>query len=206
MAYALNKDIIEKDGKISDTFGAAFCLGSFDDQLKAEQHAKEIIQLTQHPAIIAVKYGFPILLKPTLDPKTVTTVTLDAKGKLIEMDNKQYQEDIDKYEERMRLQKELEEEDAKESDPDDIEHMKRACYLMVKNKATYEVLQKQADEAKANYEKRLAQFRDHYRRHPEHEEKLMPYLKKKLLERGELPTYEAVEAGYLAMRSEVLED
>jgi hypothetical protein len=203
-AFVLNKDMINKDGSLDDFYGYVFPLGSFDDKHKAEEHAKNIIAITGHPAVVSSKYATPVPLSSKFDPKTVTEVPVDIKGRLIKLESEQYKQEKEYYETRVKKERELLEEAEEETNLDSIEHFKRQCYLAIKNRAAYIHSKKEADNAWDNYKKREAAVRDHYAQHPEHEADWLPYLKDKLTERGELPLYSSLEAAYKELRPELL--
>ncbi len=203
-AFVLNRDMINKDGALDDFYGYVFPLGSFDDKHDADKHAKTIIELTGHPAVVSSKYATPVPLSSKFDPKTVVEVPVDVKGKIIKLESDQYKQEKEYYETRVKKERELVEEAEEETNPDSIEHFKRQCYLAIKNYSAYIHSKKEADNAWNNYKKREAAVREHYSLHPEHEENWLPHLKDKLIERGELPLYSSLEAAYKELRPELL--
>ena len=204
LAYVLNHDIIDKDGKVDDFRGVVFPLGSFDDQERAERHAKGIIELTGHAGVIVARYARPVPLTVKFDSKAVVEVPVDSKGKLVQLETAQYKYENEEYERRVKREKELTKEAEEETDRNSIEHFKRHCYLAIKDRAALEYHKKQMAEMQLNYDKHQAAIREHYTRHPEHEEQWLPYMKKKLLERGEEPLYINLENGYAKLRDELL--
>lgn len=205
VAYTLNRDIIHEDGTVDDLYGVVFPLGSFHDKKEAEKHAKSVIELSKHPGVSVVRYGYPKRLTPKFDPNTVIDVPLDMKGKLMELESAQYKREREEYERRAKIERDIMKESEEETNPDSIEHFKRQVYLAIKNRATYQYHSREADTAWANYKKREAGVREHYRRHPEHETVWLPYLREKLIERGELPLYDAMVQAYNEIRTELLD-
>jgi hypothetical protein len=203
-AFVLNRDIIKSDGSLDELHAVVFPLGAFDDQLKAEEHAKNIISLTGHPGVISAKYGSPVPLTTKFDPSTVTEVPVDMKGRIIELESSQYKRERDEYEKRVKQERDIMKEAEEETNPDSIEHFKRQCYLAIKNRANFQVHSREADTAWQNYKKREMAVRDHFARHPEHEKDWLPYLKEKLTERGELDLYYGMESAYKEIRDELL--
>lgn len=203
-AFSLNRDMIKPDGTLDDLHAVVFPLGSFDDQNKAEEHAKNIIAITGHPGVIAAQYAAPVPLTIKFDPNAVTEVPVDMQGRLIEMESAQYKRERDEYERRAKQEREIMKEAEEETDPNSIEHFKRACYLAIKNRAAYQHHKREADSAWENYKKREMTVRDHFARHPDHEKNWLPYLKDKLTERGELALYQTLEAAYSEIRDELL--
>ena len=203
-AFVLNHDVLDKDGKVDDFRGMVFLLGSFGEQAQAERHAKGIIELTGHTGVIVSRYAHPVPLTLKFDGKAVVEVPVDNKGKLVELETAQYKYEHEEYERRVKREKELTKEAEEETDRNSIEHFKRHCYLAIKNRAAIEYHKKQLSEMQANYEKHQAAIREHYTRHPEHEEQWLPHMKKKLLERGEEALYVNLENGYNKLRDELL--
>jgi hypothetical protein len=203
-AFSLNRDMIKPDGTLDELHAMVFPLGAFHEQNEAEDHATNVIAITGHPGVIAARYATPVPLTTKFDPKTVTEVAVDTKGRLIEMESAQYKREREEYERRMKQEREVAKEAEEETDPNSIEHFKRQCYLAIKNRASYETHRREADAAWENYKKREMAVRDHYARHPEHEAGWLPYLKEKLTERGEMPLYLGLEAAYKEIRDEIL--
>lgn len=203
-AFVLNRDMITKDGALDDLHAYVFLLGSFDNEKEAQEHAENIIAITGHPAVVSAKYAFPVPLSTKFDPKTVTEVQLDMKGKLIKLESDQYKQEKEYYEEKVKREREMVEEANEETNHDSIEHFKRQCYLAIKNRSAYIHNKKETEASWDNYKKREAAVRDHYFRHPEHEKDWLPYLKDKLTERGELHLYSSLEAAYKELREELL--
>lgn len=203
-AFVLNRDMIGQDGKLDDLHAVVFPLGGFSEQDKAEEHAKNVIAITGHPAVIAARYGTPVKLSTKFDPSTVVEVPIDMKGRIVEMESVQYKQEREEYEKRAKIEREVMKEAEEETDPDNIEHFKRQCYLAIKNRASYQVHTKEADAAWENYKKREMAVRDHFARHPDHEAQWLPYLKEKLTERGELNLYIGIENAYKELREEML--
>ena len=202
-AFVLNRDMIKEDGTLDELHAVVFPLGGFSERHQADEHAKNVIAITGHPAVISAQYGTPVKLTTKFDPEVVTEVTL-SNGKIIELESAQYKRETEEYENRVKQERELVKEAEDETDKDNIEHFKRQCYLAIKNRSTYEVASKQAEEAWKNYKKREEAVRDHFTRHPEHEKEWLPYLKQKLAERGEMKLYSGIEAAYSEIRDELL--
>jgi hypothetical protein len=204
IAYVLNRDMIKPDGTLDDLHAVIFPLGSFYDQDKAEEHAKNVIAITGHPGVIAARYGAPVKLTTQFDPENVVEVALDPKGRIIELESAQYKREKEEYEKRVKIERDIMKEAEEENDLDSIEHFKRQCFLAIKNRSSYQVHTKEAETAWQNYKKREMAVREHYARHPEHEAEWLPYLKEKLTERGELALYNGMEVAYGELRDELL--
>ena len=204
VAFVLNRDMIQPDGTLDDLHGLHFYLGSFDNMDAAEAHAEKIIETTGHPAVVAVRYGYPLSLTPKFDPKMVKEITVDMKGKLMKLESDQYKRENEEFEKKVLQEREIMQEAEEETDPDSIEHFKRQCFLAIKNRSKYQVLSKEADAAWAEYKRREATVRDHFAKYPDHEANWLPHLKQKLIERGESQLYSAMELAYSELRDELL--
>ena len=203
-AFVLNRDLIKNDGSIDDLRAMVFPLGSFTEQVQAEEHAKSVITLTGHPGVVVARYGSPVPLATKFDPKVVTEVAVDVKGKLIELESAQYKKEREEYEERTKKEREILKEAEDETDVNSIEHFKRQAYLAIKNRSSYQVHTHEAELSLKNYKKREEAVREHFSKHPEHEKEWLPYLKEKLIERGELNLYKSIESAYAEIRNELL--
>lgn len=202
-AFVLNRDMIKEDGTLDDLHAVVFPLGAFSEQKQAEEHAKNIIAITGHPIVMAAPYGSPVRLSTTLDPQATTQVRVE-NGRIVELETAQYKREQEEYERRMKQDRDMVKEANEETDPNSIEHFKRQVYLAIKNRASYQVHTREADSAWQNYKKREMAVRDHFARHPEHEQNWLPYLKQKLAERGEMNLYNGIEAAYIEIRDELL--
>lgn len=202
-AFVLNRDIIKSDGTLDDLHAVVFPLGAFSEKEQSDEHAKNVIAITGHPGVISARYGAPVPLTAKFDPEAITEVRVE-NGKIVELENSQYKRENEEYERRMKQERELVKEAEDETDPDNIEHFKRQCFLAIKNRAAYQVHKKEMEASLANYKKREAAVRDHFARHPDHEAEWLPYFKQKLAERGEMNLYLGVETAYKEIRDELL--
>lgn len=202
--YALNKDIVNSDGKVDDFRGMFFILGCFGSKTKAEEHVKELMLTTKHEQFYISEYGKPIRIETETNTDNISRIHIDTDNKIKELESEQYKKDREIYEKRIKLCNDVSKEAEEECNPDHIEHFKRQCYLAIKNRSIYEGYKNEYDTSFANYEKRKDLVRDHYKRHPEHEQQWLPYLKEKLTERGELMLYNTIESGYEKYRSDLL--
>jgi hypothetical protein len=203
-AFVLNRDMIKEDGTLDDLYALLFPLGSFGESEEAFKHARKTIEITGHNAVIAGPYGSAIKLSSAFDPDHLEEVVLNEKGKLVEFEQAEYDHMKEEYERRTKIEREVAEEAEKETDPDELEHFKRQAYLAIKNLSKWKHLQRETETAQKNFEKRRDLVRDHYRRHPEHEAQWLPYLKDKLIERGENALYQSLEAAYQEIREDLL--
>lgn len=201
LAYVLNRDMINEKGELDDLHAVVFSLGSFDNYSKAETYAKEVIEETGHSGIIVAPFGAPIKL--TTKPENMVDIPVNPSGKIIELESKEYKLQKENYEKRLKLEKDLLEESNQETNPDSIEYLKRQCYLAIKNKSSYEKSKFQYEEALNNYNKRIKNIREHINKYPEHEKDWLPFLRDKLVERGESELFNYIEKGYELIKSDI---
>lgn len=202
--YALNKDIINSDGKVDDFRGMFFIVGCFDSKKEAEDHIKDLIIKTKHSNFYISEYGKPIRIETNIDSSNISKIYVDNNNKIKEMENEKYKQDKEFYEKQIKLGQDINKECEDECDLNHIEHFKRQCYLCIKNKTMYETHKKNMETSLENYKKREILVREHYEKHPEHEKQWLEYLKEKLQERGELALYNTIEKGYEQYRDEIL--
>lgn len=204
-AFALNRDMIKEDGTLDDLHAVVFPLASFDNEESAHNYVRDVIQRTGHSGIIASKFGAPVQLTSKFDPENTTEVVVTSDGVIVDLESAQYERDKAIYEENIKRETELLKEAEAECDPEDIEHFKRQAYLAIKNLSGFKFHLQKAKEFRDDYLNRRDILRDHYKRHPEHEERFIPYLEEKLTQRGELNLYNSIEHAYSAIREELLD-
>jgi hypothetical protein len=202
--FALNQDIIDKDGKVDDFRGLFFILGTFDTKKEAEYHVKNLIIKTKHSEFYISEYGKPIRIETQIDSSNISKIYIDTDNKIKQLETEQYIKDKELYEKRMKLEKDVMQEAENEFNPDHIDHFQRQCYLAIKNRTTYETHKQNMEKSLNNYEKNVKLIREHYTKHPNHEKEWLSKLKEKLTERGELPLYNLIESGYEKYRDEIL--
>jgi hypothetical protein len=198
IAYAINKDIVDDQGKVDDLRAVIFHLGSFYDQKEAEKHKDKVIELTGHSGIFVTRYAWPVPVTTNPDSDTVTVVNTDIKGKIVKMENDAFEEQKKWYDERLAFEKELYDESLLECDRDHLECYKRTGYLTIKHYLHKLALEKQLEEVSKVYEQRKDELQQLANSHPEYKEQFLPYFKEKLMKRGENDLYLRIEAGYNA--------
>lgn len=204
-AHVINSNIVDKDGKVDDFRGAIIPLGSYGDRIAAEKQAKKIIEDTGYPGITVARYATFIPLSVTPNPETITTVPVDIHGKVMKIEKERSARENQLYEQQQKYQESLEKESQDETDPTNIEHFKRNCYLAIKNWVKYQNSKKESEQALVEYTHRRDKVRDHYKRLPDHETEWLPYFKAKLEGRNEISLYGPIEATYLQIRKDLLD-
>lgn len=202
--FALNQDIIDKDGKVDDFRGMFFILGSFDKKEDAENHMEELMIKTKHAEFYISEYGKPIRISTQIDTSNISKVYVDNNNKIKQLETEQYKKDKEMYEKRVKLENDIVKEAENEYDSDHVDHLQRQCYLALKHKVTCETRKQEMEKSTENYEKNLVAIREHYAKHPEHEKQWLPNLKEKLIERNEMPLYNIIESNYQKYRDELL--
>jgi len=202
--FALNQDIIDANGKVDDFRGMFFILGTFDNKTEAENHMEELMIKTKHHEFYIAEYAKPIRISTVVDSSNVSRIYVDNMNKIKKMESEQYQRDKELYEKQIKIESDIVQEEKDEYDEDHIDHFKRQCWLAIKNKTKYESIKEEMEKSLSNYEKNVANIREHYAKHPEHEKQWLSYLKSRLTERGELKLYNNIELGYEKYRDEIL--
>ena len=84
--YKLNHELIE-DGYVNtgvqELYGIVWSFGSFVTYNQAIKHKDKLIEVTGYNIFFIVKYGKPLPLKLTHDPKIVKPVYVDIKNTII---------------------------------------------------------------------------------------------------------------------------
>jgi len=202
--FALNQDIIDENGKVDDFRGMFFILGTFDNKKDAEDHMKDLMIKTKHSEFYISEYGKSIRIETKIDTSNISKIYVDNNNKIKELETEQYKRDKELYEKRVKLENDIVQEAENEYNTDHIDHFQRQCYLALKNKTVYETKKQEIEKSLNNYEKNVSAIREHYLKHPEHEEEWLPNLKEKLTMRGELSMYNIIESNYLKFRDELL--
>lgn len=204
-ALALNRDLIHQDGTVDDFYGMTFPFGSYADKKDAERACKKIIEKTGFPSVFCARYARAVPMTHKDSPSNSISVAVDDQGKLLKLEEQQLKQEKKQYEKRIELEKELVQEAEEETDPDSIEYYKRQCFLAIKHASEYEALKKKMQELEDNYQKRAKLVKEHYEKHPEHDKEWLPYIKPKLIDRGELSFYHFLENGYQKYRDQILQ-
>jgi len=97
------------------------------------------------------------------------------------------------------------EESKEENNVESIEYFKRKAHLATKYLTNYWELCNKADDYYKQYQEQKVLLKAHLKAHPEHEAQFLPYLKDKLLIRGEDELYRNIEHHYLKYREQILQ-
>ena len=203
-----NQDLIGKIGKRDDEHGLIIffeACGTYDE---AKEVAIEKMRYSGYKHMeIAKCLQFNKLKFGTGSEKgTSEDIIFDEDTKRVS----EYQEAIWKEEkEKKKKQEDLKasitEENENEKNPSHIEHYKRNVMLAIENRDAARRFERQAVEMRKKYEERLSASINHYSEHPEHDSKLLPFLKKKLEERGESNIYTSFENDYSEFRRRIID-
>lgn len=202
--YALNQDIIDANGKVDDFRGMFFILGTFRNLRDAEDHIKDLIVKTKHHEFYIAEYAMPIRIETNIDSSNISKIHVDNNNKIKELETEQYKKDRELYEKRVKVENSIVKESENEYNEDHIDHFQRQCTLALKNKTAYETHKQNMEKSLSNYTKNLILIKEHYTKHPEHEQQWLQNLKEKLHDRGEMLMYNMIESNYLKYRDELL--
>lgn len=203
-AYCINNDIMKKDGTLDDDRALVFLLGSFEHFSDAEQHVKNVIEQSGYGHIIISKYGMPVKITTKRESDVIENITTDMQGKIINMDIKEYELQKDLHEKKITAEAELLKECKEEDNFDSIEYYKRKAYLVTKYLTNANELKQKSTEYMTLYEKEKKLLKKHLELYPKHESDFLPYLKLKLLSRGEADLYNNIEYNYMKYRQEII--
>jgi hypothetical protein len=204
-AYALNKDILLEGGAIDPFYGIYIPLGSFATEKEAEEHAKKLIELTGYDSIIVARYASAVPLTDVIEKENIVGVSVNVKGKLVNIENSKYKQENALYEERMKKEQEIQEEAEKETVFEDVEYMKRNCFMAVKNYSSAKYHEDLYKKSMESYEERKKNIRKHASQYPEHKDTWLPILKDKLERRGETELYESTKNGFEKIKENIYE-
>jgi len=204
-AYVINQDIIDDQGQIDDLRAIVIPLGSFCDYKKAVKHKDKLIEETGYKYFVIAKYGtiIPITVKPDLN--IIEEVTVDMQNKLIKLEHEENKKQQQLYEEKIKYEQELKLECQRECDRHHIEYFKRQAYLASLHYMTYLELQKKSKETLDHYNKYKQLLKEHHLEHPEHKDQFLPYLKDKLIKRGEHELYDKINYAYQLCQNDLLD-
>ncbi len=173
--------------------GLFFILGCFATYQQALNHLHYLIEETGVKKLGIARYSAAICLQHTTDS---VEIVVDTKDKLIKFDNQQFNDEKKRAEEKRLRDEEMLEECEKECDESTIEHLKRNIYLTLKHHSLIEDYQQKISQLNKVLETRKAIVTNHLKLYPEHEQQILPYLKEKLVRRGEEDLYHHIEELY----------
>ena len=136
-------------------------------------------------------------------PDRTKLVPIGRDMKLREQHNREYQDQVDRFEKEKEISREIEEEQERELSADSVEYYTRQWYLAIKNRAAIESMKQQLGDLEKSYDRRINNIREAYRRHPEHDDVWLRNLGEKLPKRREEKLLELIQQGYKEMKDEV---
>lgn len=196
IAYAINKDIVDSNGNIDSLRAMIAPMGSYKTEDEAMKETEKIIEKTGHHAFKIIKSGIFAEISTEPDSQIISTVTVDMQGKILKIENEEFEKQKKLYDKKLLYEKEIMEECQLECDPNSIEHYKRSAYLVTKHYMAYLELKNESEKMYKNYELRKKVLKEHLKNHPEHEAEFLPYFKNKLESRGEIDIYNKIENVY----------
>lgn len=195
--YILNSD------NNDDLKGLFFILGCFDTYQAALNHTHYIIEQTGCQKVGIARYSAAINLTNVINNDSID-VPVDIKGKLIKFENQLIEKERKMVEDKIKRDEEYKKECEEEYDDTHIEHYKRNVYLTLKHLALINEYQQKINELQNLYQIRKNNVIQHYQLYPEHDTQFLPYLKDKLVKRGEEVLYNNIEQLYLKYRDQLL--
>jgi len=190
--YVLNSDI--KNQKLEGDYGLVICFGAYPNKDKADERAKQIIELTEYDTIHVTRLCSFASLMSKFDKATVRMVMTDTKGKITEYEaqaERKMAEDEQKKEEiNAAIAKEREEE----LDPDSFEYFRVQAVHAAFNLKSINFYEEQLTKAKEKYNERVKKAKEHYEKHPESETTFLSKLRAKLEPRDEMAVFDNIES------------
>jgi hypothetical protein len=206
MAWLLNKDIVDEDGKVDNLYGCCIDMGHYHSYDDAVARCKEIINITGHNGVRVIKLGQPLPLTMKLDPAygEVKDIPVDEHGNFITLAEKQVEERNRLMEERVKLEKEIIQEQMDILDPDNLEHFKYQVYLVVQCFQKISAHENYIRDQKRVLRESVDKLRKYYNKYPENEAGWLEWYKAKLLSRNEMNIYHMVSNMYETHREAFL--
>ena len=206
MAWMLNKDIIDESGNVDNLYGCCIDMGHYRTYEDAEKRCKEVIVITGHDAVRVIKLGQPLPLTMKLDPTygDIKDIPVDSQGNFITLAEKQVEERNRLMEERIKLEKEIVQEQIDILDPGHIEHFKHQVYIAVQGFQKISAHENYIREQKRAVIDAVTKLRKYYHYHTDNEENWLEWYEAKLSTRNEMNIYEVVSNMYERHRNAFL--
>ncbi len=120
-------------------------------------------------------------------------VPVSDKGKVMEAQYRQMEEQRKEKEKRKKIRDDVEREQELAQEEGTIEEYIRLWYLVIKNRELMDTHLRARKEAQEAFEKRKVQLREAFNANPQYEEQWLDLLKKRLSSRGEEEVFEMIK-------------
>lgn len=189
-----------EDGK----HGLWLCAGTYSTAEKAKKAAKEIIIETGITSVIATKCCQWEFLNEESDPDRIKWVASDKEAKYRLKAEKEYQKQVEAAKKQQKINRIIEEERERETDPSSIEHYTTNWYNAILNYSRLQYEKNKIKEIEQSFNERVSKIRKQYNVQPEYEERWLSKLKERLIETEEQDKYLMIESCAEKIKSIVL--
>ncbi len=196
--YVLNREIQTP----KDTHGLLIVLGCCPNQKQAEKKARQLTQNTGQRMAIA-QLGCWVELRLLRNKENTTMIHVDSEGKLVQFETQEFKHQQQRRQDQYEKEKSLLAEQQMETDPTSVSHYKHHWLRAIHNYAQIQEAKEKLEHAQKVYEKRVKAIRAHYSTFPEHDTEWLSNLGVLDYTPSEM---EAIEAGYISLRKEILKD
>ena len=200
--FALNQAICRKDLTPDNEYGLFILLGYYPTEVLARKRAEHITKTTGARVCIT-KFCHWAEWKLLSDSEYTTMIKEDVGGKLAEYDEQEFRRQQEKYKKKYEEEKAILHEQEKEVDPEDIAHYKQQWILAIQNFARLKMYHKKVASIEETYQHHIQKIRNHYTRHPNHDEEWLEYLKDLDYTEAQI---ECIQNAYFDLRKEILEE
>lgn len=196
--FILDKNYIEKNG----SYGMLFIVGTYPRADMAIEKAEEMIRKTEINSIYAMKTCDFQEINDKYKPNRTKYVPINRDKILEDQHEKEYQEIKEELEKREKIEKDIEKEIEKEKDPTSLEYYTQEWYSTIINKSMIDQMKKKLQEEENQFQLKLKKIKDLDNKNPTHYSKMLPELKKTMIERNEENIYNKLEKEILLFRKE----
>ena len=196
--YVLNREIQTKE----DTHGLLIVLGCCPNHDLAEKRARLLTQKTGQRMAIA-QLGYWTELRLLHNKEHTTMIHADPEGKLVQFETQEFKHQQQRRQDQYEKEKALLVEQQTEMDPHSIAYYKHQWLRAIHNYAQMKEAEEKLENAQKVYETRVKAIRTHYSTFPDHDTEWLTCLGALDYTPSEM---EAIEAGYISLRKEILKD
>lgn len=199
IAYFLTNEI-SKEG----SHGMWFLVGVYNRAELAIKEAEKIIKDTGLRSIYAMKTCDWQEINDKFEPDRIKLVPVGRDEKLKKQHLKEYEDKVNEFKKEEEIAKEIDEEQERELQPDQIEYYNRQWFLAIKNKAMVENLKIKLNEVSKSLDTRIENIKKVYQENPQFEDQWLNVLGEKLPKRGEQHILDALIKGHEEMLPSIL--
>lgn len=164
-----------------DIVCAILPFGSFGRKEDAVKEVQKLMKVSSHRRYHIVKYAVPEFVTRTVKESQIKEVMFDHEGKIIEqMESDVHKKDEESLKQHEKTVKTIEDYTNDSYNPDHVAHFERNLYTLIKCKDRLTLLQKDIESTQVIHDNCLTHLREHFSKHPEHENEWETYMKLRL--------------------------